>query len=294
MGGVFRVRGPDVRRSRRGFTLIELLVVISIMSLLISILLPALSRARESARRTVCGSNLRQVGTAFWNYAEDFKGWFPAKSIFNWDHETDGEPTVSRLATVQHLGTRNADGPDGWSLQFAGILRDILERGYTHFDAPQPKYLPDPKILICPSDLTGNQLASQPNQDNLPTIPVRALADIAKMNRSIRAPEKNYSYMYVALWRNDDRADFFMMGDESNKSDNRTDSLTGLTPDDNHGFQGINALFCDTRVEWVQSKGGDFPSLQQLAWKLWGPAVSAPVRYPGSMGSRSSEVETID
>ncbi len=47
---------------RRGFTLIELLVVISIISLLIALLLPALASARESARIIVCASQLRQIG----------------------------------------------------------------------------------------------------------------------------------------------------------------------------------------------------------------------------------------
>lgn len=61
-------------RSRRctGFTLIELLVVISIISLLIALLLPALYSAREQARRTQCSSNVRQVMSAITSYDVDF------------------------------------------------------------------------------------------------------------------------------------------------------------------------------------------------------------------------------
>ncbi len=62
---------------KRGFTLIELLVVISIISLLIAILMPALAGARSSARSIVCGSQLRQVGIALNAYAADNDSNFP-------------------------------------------------------------------------------------------------------------------------------------------------------------------------------------------------------------------------
>ena len=64
---------------RKGFTLIELLVVIAIIAVLISILFPVFSRAREQSRKTVCSNNLKQIYFAFRMYAEDYDGWFPGK-----------------------------------------------------------------------------------------------------------------------------------------------------------------------------------------------------------------------
>lgn len=64
-------------KRRKAFTLIELLVVIAIIALLISILLPSLSRARELSKRTVCSANLRGIGQAMYIYAQDEPGVFP-------------------------------------------------------------------------------------------------------------------------------------------------------------------------------------------------------------------------
>ncbi|MHC4756167.1 MAG: type II secretion system protein, partial [Planctomycetota bacterium] len=61
----------------RGFTLIELLVVISIIALLMSILMPTLSRARELAAEAVCMSNLKQWGVVFSMFTSEHNGRFP-------------------------------------------------------------------------------------------------------------------------------------------------------------------------------------------------------------------------
>lgn len=74
-----KIRNP---KTRACFTLIELLVVVTIISVLIALLLPALSSARESAKRVVCASQLRTHGTVFNMYANSNNGWFPDGDLY--------------------------------------------------------------------------------------------------------------------------------------------------------------------------------------------------------------------
>src|SRR5947207_13723351 len=73
-GGTIGLQGG---RAARGFTLIEVLVVIAVIALLISLLLPALGKAKQMGRATVCLSNQAQIGLAMNMYADYFKGWIP-------------------------------------------------------------------------------------------------------------------------------------------------------------------------------------------------------------------------
>ncbi len=87
-------RFPDGRRA--GFTLVELLVVIGVMAILISLLLPAVSRARQQANCVVCQSNMRQIGMSLLSYADQHDGWlYPSQ--MGWDSEhVKFDPTTNQ------------------------------------------------------------------------------------------------------------------------------------------------------------------------------------------------------
>lgn len=109
--------------AKRGFTLIELLIVIAIIAILAAILLPALARAREAARRATCASNLKQIGLAFGMYAGESRGGaYP--------------PFLSRVYGAP-LGPAAGNRVFGFSFAVPPMV---------------PEYIADPAITICPSD----------------------------------------------------------------------------------------------------------------------------------------------
>jgi prepilin-type N-terminal cleavage/methylation domain-containing protein len=288
---------------RPAFTLIELLIVMAIISLLLSILLPALGRARETSRRTVCGSNLRQMAIAFSQYAQENDSWFPAKP-----HFSNPSPRMDQLATVQDRAS-SPSGPkeDEFGPNFAGMIRDIVEKKATRYstgdddltkrmDNSLPQYLANPKMLLCPSDQVNNRPSSNNVSDLWRTQAVTFYKQLPVTVGQEAVAKKSYiSYFYVALWRNDDRPDWLMLADQSNRRDRTWESLRGLDGEDNHGARGVNIALLDTHVEWASTRSGSLEDMQQLANRYWGGIVQARPRYPSSVASnRSAEVQTIE
>jgi prepilin-type N-terminal cleavage/methylation domain-containing protein len=291
------------------FTLIELLIVIAIIGLLISILVPALSRAREMSRRAMCSSNLRQFGIALLQYSQDFESWLPAKPA----PTGGGGESVADLAGLQEKSSGPPPLGKGFGPNFEGMVRDIIERKVTRESgledrSASPAYLPDPKVMICPSDRFNNQPNQPPINQDPDAVPVpdnllwptRAVTRYSELPRTT-AEETNYkksfcSYIYIALWRNDDRGDFVLMADQSNHNDTRRYAFTSYTNDDNHGTRGIDVLLLDSHVEWSPLRSGAHTDAQYLSNRYWGPIIASRARYPDTPQgcNRSCEVESIE
>ena len=149
---------------KKGFTLIELLVVVAIIAMLLSILMPALSRVKKIAQRVVCGTNLKGLGTSMQVYSQDFGDDFPVANCLSSD-----DPPLNRWAT----------NTSGWSNPTVSSF-DTATVGASLYLLV--KYADtNPKQFVCPASDQLPYAGENTGYDDDPTGSTAAL-DIVELN----------------------------------------------------------------------------------------------------------------
>jgi len=247
---------------KRGFTLIELLVVIAIIALLVAILLPSLNRAKELAKRAVCGSNLNGVLKSAHMYTAENKDFFPYAG-----------PATGSMATWRGIGCgRESDDPttpcndrNPWLLVRKGFSSSNF------FICPSTEDEPSPEG----AEYYGFAAASGPKfgisysyqvQDSRTANNLVMTTAIDPANQALLADASPITRSPDVNWGN------YLGGIYPSSADNSQKERNSF----NHNQEGQNVGFVGGHVQWAKE-----PTVGVDGDNIWTEATSADDTNPG-------------